>query len=138
MGTRSLTFIHDGDAAKPLTCMYRQYDGYPSGHGLELQQFLAPFKMVNGIGLPTDDMRIASGAGCLAAQMIAHFKDGPGGIYVCAPTTKDAWQEYEYHVHADDQSGIKVKCFAVGKRKNLLFEGSVEAFGEFCNRKEGD
>lgn len=90
MGTRSLTFVHDGDAAKPLTCMYRQYDGYPSGHGLELQQFLAPFKVVNGIG----------------------------------PTT-------------DDQSGIKVKCFAVGKRKNLLFEGSVEAFGEFCNRKEG-
>jgi hypothetical protein len=29
MGTRSLTFVHDGDAAKPLTCMYRQYDGYP-------------------------------------------------------------------------------------------------------------
>ena len=92
--------------------------------------------MVNGIGPTTDDMRIANGAGCLAAQMIAHFKDGPGGIYVYAPTTKDAEQEYEYHIHADDQSGIKVKCFAVGKRKNLLFEGSVEAFGEFCNAKD--
>ena len=138
MGTHSLTFVHDGDNAKPFVCMCRQMDGYPSGHGhgLALQQFLKPIRMINGIG--SDSEHIANGAGCLAAQMIAHFKDGPGGIYVYAPTTKDAWQEYEYHVHADDQSGIKVKCFAVGKRKNLLFEGSVEAFWEFCNRKEGD
>lgn len=135
MGTRSLTFVHDGDNAKPLTCMYRQYDGYPSGHGLELQQFLAPFKMVNGIGPTTDDMRIANGAGCLAAQMIAHFKDGPGGIYVYAPTSKDCWQEYEYHVHAGE-GGIKVKCFSVGRRKELLFEGDVGAFEEFCNAKD--
>lgn len=133
MSTRSLTFVHDGDNAKPFVCMYRQMDGYPSGHGLALQQFLKPIRMVNGIG--SDNEHIANGAGGLAAQMIAHFKNGPGGIYVCAPTSKDCWQEYEYHVHAGE-GGIKVKCFAVGKRKNLLFEGSVEAFGEFCNAKD--
>lgn len=133
MGTRSLTFIHDGDNAKPFVCMYRQYDGYPSGHGLELQQFLKPIRMVNGLG--SDSEHVANGAGCLAAQMVAHFKDGPGGIYLYAPTSKDCWQEYEYHVHASEV-GIKVKCFAVGSRKELLFEGDVDAFGEFCNAKD--
>ena len=133
MGTRSLTFIHDGDNAKPFVCMYRQYDGYPSGHGLELQQFLKPIKMVNGLG--SSDDKVANGAGCLAAQMVAHFKDGPGGIYLYAPTSKDCWQDYEYHVYASE-AGIKVKCFAVGSRKRLLFEGDVGAFEEFCNAKD--
>ena len=134
MGTRSLTLIHDGENAKPFVSMYRQFDGYPSGHGLELQEFLKPINMVNGIG--ATDKKIANGAGCLAAQMVAHFKDGPGGIYLRPATDKDCWQDYEYHVYADEDIGIKVKCFAVGKRKELLFEGDVDAFGEFCNAKD--
>ena len=28
--------------------MYRQFDGYPSGHGVELAQFLAGMVIVNG------------------------------------------------------------------------------------------
>ena len=133
MGPRSLTFIHDGDNAKPFVCMYRQYDGYPSGHGKDLAEFLKPIRMVDGLG--SDSEHVANGAGCLAAQMVAHFKDGPGGIYLNAPTSKNCWQDYEYHVHASE-AGIKVKCFAVGSRKKLLFEGDVDAFGEFCNAKD--
>jgi hypothetical protein len=37
MGTRSLTFVYDGD--EPMINMYRQFDGYPSGHGSELADF---------------------------------------------------------------------------------------------------
>jgi len=48
MGTRALTFVYDGD--KPIVNLYRQYDGYPTGHGAELAQFLDGFKIVNGIG----------------------------------------------------------------------------------------
>ena len=32
MGTRSLTFVYDEYGEKIIN-MYRQYDGYPSGHG---------------------------------------------------------------------------------------------------------
>ena len=31
-------------------CIYRQYDGYPSGHGHELAQFLGSKTLVNGFG----------------------------------------------------------------------------------------
>ena len=47
MGTRSLTVFNDEDG-KEIAVMYRQFDGYPSGHGTELAEFLAGKKMVNG------------------------------------------------------------------------------------------
>lgn len=137
MGTRSLTLICAGISAKPFVNMYRQHDGYPSGHGKELYEFLKPIKMVNGIGI-NDGSKVANGSCCLAAQMVAHFKDGPGGIYLNPPASRDCGQDYEYHVSADYSTGIRVKCFEVGdrNRRTMLFEGSVEAFGEFCNRSE--
>ena len=39
MGTRSLTFVYDEDGRKIIN-MYRQYDGYPSGHGKDLAESL--------------------------------------------------------------------------------------------------
>lgn len=136
MGTRSLTFVCAGTSAKPFVNMYRQHDGYPSGHGKELYEFLKPIKMVNGLTPGAE--KIANGSGCLAAQMVAHFKDGPGGIYLNPPASRDCGQDYEYHISADEYAGIYVKVFEVGihNRRKMLFEGSVDEFGEFCNRTE--
>lgn len=130
MGTRSLTFVYDSND-KPLVCMYRQFDGYPSGYGKELAEFLKPLKMVNGLGV--DVRNVANGAGCLAAQMVAHFKNGPGGIYLYAPEPgADHWQDFEYHVYASDE-GIRVR---VTDPNTQIFEGSVEAFLQFCTKRE--
>lgn len=92
MGTRSITTIIDNAWGRntQVCTMYRQYDGYPSGHGKELAEFLAPIVVVNGMGLD-ETRKIANGAGCLAAQMVQHFKEsaGPGGIYLEAPAPQD-------------------------------------------------
>lgn len=48
MGTRSLTFVYDEDDKTPIVNMYRQFDGYPSGHGADLADFLLPLRLVNG------------------------------------------------------------------------------------------
>ena len=82
MGTRSNTLVYD-DGVQVLN-MYRQMDGYLEGHGAELAAFLLPITTVNGIG-DYNANGIANGAGCLAAQLVAHFKDGVGGIYLQAP-----------------------------------------------------
>ena len=76
MGTRSVTTIYEGD--KPLLAFYRQMDGYPSGHGQELVDFLEGIEMVNGIGVGGEPPKLqqANGAGCLAAQILTHFKTG--------------------------------------------------------------
>lgn len=46
MGTRSITkFIEEG---KEICGLYRQFDGYPEGHGKELAEFLQNMPIVNG------------------------------------------------------------------------------------------
>ena len=111
MGTRSLTKVietytgEDGKTTKreTLTCMYRQFDGYLRGHGLELAEWLQKYTIVNGI--QSDEERvIANGMDCLAAQMFAHFKDGPGGIYCYPPDSKDCGEEYLYEIEQGNEN----------------------------------
>ena len=40
MGTRSLTTFIDNNTKEEIVVMYRQYDGYPGGHGRDLLNFL--------------------------------------------------------------------------------------------------
>ena len=123
MGTRSLTFVYDD--TRRVVCMYRQFDGYPSGHGRELATFLAGFDAgVNGLRVG-ETRKVANGMGCLAAQMVANFKVSSGGFYLYPTNTSDVGEEYEYHVYADKvvvKDGVGVKLFA----------GSWSDFTEYC------
>ena len=120
MGTRSLTFVYDGDV--PVINIYRQYDGYPSGHGHELAQFLDSKTLVNGFG--KQNSFEANGMGCLAAQLIVQLKHGVGGIYIYPVSSTDCFQDYEYHVYED-----KV---IVKNPTAVIFEGTWEEFSQFC------
>ena len=138
MGTRSLTFVYDEDGKK-IVNMYRQMDGYPSGHGLELAEFLEPITMVNGIG--TIKAAIANGPGCLAAQMVAHFKDGPGYIYINPTTAVDCGQDYEYHIATHGEgAGLTITCQRIESlrpfRRKKIFDGSIEEFKAFCEKED--
>ena len=139
MGTRSLTrfietYTDTNEKTKrkktvneEIVVMYRQYDGYPTGHGLELAEFLADGEMVNGIGL--DSKKVFNGMGCLAAQVVANFKKGAGGFYLHKAGTTDCWEEYDYHVIFNaDTKVLTIKCFT--SSKELLFEGTPKEFVE--------
>ena len=121
MGTRSLTFVYDGD--KPIINMYRQYDGYPEGHGIELAEFLMSGEIVNGYS--DNDAKQFNGMGCLAAQMIVHFKKSVGGFYIHAVTDTECWQDYEYHVY---ENRVLVKNPGV-----IIFFGTYKEFSTFCS-----
>jgi hypothetical protein len=124
MGTRSLTFVYDGD--KPIVNMYRQFDGYPSGHGQELAEFLLSGKMVNGYS--DKNKKQFNGMGCLAAQMIAHFKESVGGFYIYSVDSTDCWQDYEYHVYEDKM--------VVKNPTEVIFSGTWTEFNDFCSAEE--
>ena len=136
MGTRCLTFVYDGSNSddgtnEPIMCIYRQYDGYPSGHGHELAQFLNSKTLVNGYG--EQNSVEANGMGCLAAQLVVQLKHGVGGIYIYAPMVgRDHWQDYEYHVY--DNKVIVQNCNTVydSGHKQVIFDGTWEEFGQFC------
>ena len=136
MGTRSLTYIEEShqtavadeennnevhETKQNILCMYRQYDGYLSGHGAELAEFLQDFTVVNGYNSNTPK-RAANGMGCLAAQLIAHFKDGIGNIYIHEPNDSDCGEEYTYTIYEEDGK-VRVRAYDVWAKK-IIFDGT--------------
>ena len=144
MGTRSLTFVYDEQYGrrkpKAIINMYRQYDGYPTGHGAELAEFLAPFTMVSGIST-REKRKVANGMGCLAAQLVSNFKVDAGGFYLYPVTALDCGQDYEYHIYQKDSElrvGITNRgCNFFGLTQSdineKIFDGTVAEMLEFCS-----
>ena len=136
MGTRCLTFVYDDSStddgsAEAIMCIYRQFDGYPSGHGHELAQFLNSKTLVNGYG--KQNSMEANGMSCLAAQLVVQLKHGVGGIYIYAPMVgRDHWQDYEYHVY--ETKVIVKSCATVydSGHYQVIFEGTWQEFAQFC------
>jgi hypothetical protein len=127
MGTRSLTYVYEGET--PIICMYRQFDGYPTGHGQELANFLNELAIGEGISGSPELFTYANGMGCLAAQMIVNFKKSPGGFYIHPiDFNQDVWQEYEYHVYE--------KHVVVKNPTEVIFDGYWSDFLTWTTEKE--
>ena len=120
MGTRSLTFVYEEN--KPIINMYRQFDGYPEGHGAELAEFLLSGEMVNGFS--QTETKQFNGMGCLAAQMIVNFKKSVGGFYIYPIESNSCWQDYEYHVYEE--------TVVVKNPDQVIFDGTWQEFKSFC------
>ena len=103
MGTRSLTHITDND--KTIVTIYRQFDGYPTGMGQDLQEFLKDRVVGNGIPM-NPPPKFSNGMGELAAQLVTHLKiDNPSGnVYLMLPDTEDVWEEYTYRIWYDEDN----------------------------------
>ena len=106
--------------------VYKHYDGYPSGHPVELAEFLNDFRIINGLPYGNDS-KMANGLGCLAAQYIAAFKMKAGDIYVESPDTERDWIEYITYVWGTDNKDIWMSifdiedgCIFVGKPQELI------------------
>ncbi len=124
MSTRALTHIKDSTGEIILT-FYTHCDGYPTGHGKDLAEFLNGFKIVSGLG--GDSGKIANGMECLAAQIIANFKKEPGHTYIYKAGAKDCGEEYVYEISVKGESILKLEGFDAhrsGKKGVCVFTGS--------------
>lgn len=101
MGTRSTTkfIVKRGKDLTPIMNVYQQWDGYISGVGYDLANFLKRKKFINGIRLGQETDEYANGFGCLVAQYVKEFKTGVGSLYI---TDLDDKQEYNYEVIFDE------------------------------------
>jgi hypothetical protein len=100
MGTRSLTTFKEDHNNEEIVVLYRQFDGYPEGHGIDLFRFLNKMNMVNGIA-GGEKRKISNGMSCLAAQMVSYFKDEPGSFYLYRADTRDVGEEYIYTIYVN-------------------------------------
>lgn len=101
--------------------MYRQMDGYPDGHGQELKEFLQGMVITNGICLG-ETRRTANGMGCLAAQVVAHFKKGVGGFYLHPARTRDVWEDYVYTISQED-GRVHLR---ISDRSDTIYDGLID------------
>ena len=139
MGTRSLTRViprqkglsyNDGHnhVEKSVVNIYRQYDGYPDGLGLELAEFLSDFTIVNGLS-PNGARKVANGTGCLAAQLVAYLKDGPGNVYLEPITLHskpgDMWEDYIYTIYPKESEPTYMSIYDVCEKK-CIFVGTAK------------
>lgn len=132
MGTRSLTVVKSEDGKKEIIVMYRQYDGYPAGHGLELAEYLASFRVCNGFGEKVENL--ANGMGCLAGQIVAHFKIEVGQFYLYPSKSRDLGEEWIYTVSLKDgKLQIKVEECRFDVPPKKVFCGDQQEFLTYCN-----
>lgn len=130
MGTRSNTYVYINSQDCQLNednlvvKMYGMYDGYPSGHGLELAKFLKGMRVGNGISSETPEF-FANGMDCLAAQIVAKFKDGPGGFYLL-PCRSNSYSGTDFSYHIGENYAV-VESF-----DKVIFKGTWDEFYDFC------
>ena len=135
MGTRSTYRIieqyknEDGSIENNnLVLIYRQYDGYPTGHPIETAEWLSTGTVVNGLGM-AEERLVFNGAGCLAAQLIAKFKDGPGGTYIHSLSSRgECWEDYLYDIIIKEDRTIEYVCYDNNETKTELFRGTPQEF----------
>jgi len=82
---------------------------------------LQDFNVVNGYNPDTPE-RSANGMGCLAAQLITHFKDGIGNIYIHEPNDSDCGEEYTYTIY-EEEGKVCIRAYDVWAKK-IIFDGS--------------
>ena len=142
MGTRSTYRViqqwTDRDTARikrqNLVLLYAQYDGYPDGHPLDTAKWLASGKIVNGFGITDQQPLLFNGAGCLAAQLIAKYKDGVGGQYIYPMNHRgNCGEDYIYDIIVKDDKEIEYIAYEWNLKNDKvvfkkIFQGSPEDF----------
>ena len=139
MGTRCLTVFAD-ENEKEIAVLYRQFDGYPGGHGVELAEILCPKGRDRGIsnGISGDKF---NGAGCLAAEVVGRFKvlkvlgrsELAGGFYLEPAGTRDVGEEFVYTVRPRGADVIVECSDSEGK---ILFAGPAPAFRKWAREQK--
>jgi hypothetical protein len=158
MGTRSVTIVmHEN--GEELVRIYRQFDGYPDGHGLELAA-LCDRMITNGISgdhmgtlkggelvkPDNDEYTSSNGMGELAAHILFGLKKEHyiGSIYLEAPQGPvNDWAEYVYIVRGKEGEKPTIECttqpgeypFNMQIEEGLIFKGTAKEWLE--KGKEG-
>lgn len=128
MGTRCLTILPERDGGETAV-LYRQFDGYPEGHGVELAEFLSGFTTVDGIS-DVRGPRVANGPECLSAQVIAHFKIEAGNFYLYPAGTRNLGEEYLYFIGYETGKEPTITIF---DRQKEIYSGSASNVLEMLN-----
>lgn len=126
MGTSFLTIFEDNDGEE-ICVMYGVHDGQPKNFGLELAKFIKDIKLVNSL----IDGNIANGIECLVAQVIKHFKSGPGDFYIFPAGKRNMYKEFIYTISENPKEktfNIECQTHFIRYGDKTLFKGTASEF----------
>jgi len=121
MSTRALVRFVNKEG-KNVATIYKHFDGYPEGFGLDLANFLSDMVIVEGIDL-VHKGHVANGMECLAAQVVAFFKQGVGDVYLYPSDTLESDTDVNY-VYIIKDKGDGDVLFIVYNGSRVLFSGN--------------
>ena len=130
MGTSSLTYIYDSEG-EIIIIMYRQYDGYLSGHGSDLADFLKNYlSYLSGKPIVME---------ILAESLFYYFEDRQEYIKQVSLNDPYYWDytDYQYHIFSDRVNIVglnnddKESCSA-SFHKGKEVDWRTNAFKKFC------
>lgn len=131
MGVRSLVrFIDNGEL---VAAVYQQSNGQLSGVGEDLCTFLEGSKLVHGVPVDAVEESLFAGIGCMAAQFIAKYKSGPGGLRLRSAQCAD--EDYNYLVIGGLEAFAPKPLVIEFDGDGKVFSGSLAEFRAFINRE---
>ena len=100
MGTRSITHIHEMESLgeKTVCSFFRHCDGYPSGHGKDLADWLKGKKLVNGMTGEEKTGQDFNRAGTMAVKLMNHIQD-ESGCEVIPTGDSNYGEDFTYDVY---------------------------------------
>lgn len=133
MGTHCLIFFKETKKDKSFACIYRQFDGYPGGNGIDLAKFLEDKKITNGFNSEQEKAgNYANGMGCLSAQVVKHLKERIGNIYLQFPDENEK-ESFVYTVYGEGEKIIIEVKDCYDTKKN--FKGTPAEFLKRFNER---
>jgi len=130
MGKRSLTVLKERNTAgeeKEIVVIYKQWNCQLIGHGRGLAEMLTGYKVTKGFNPDDKRKKVASGAGCMAAQIVMAMKEQfpVGEIYLKPAGTRNCGEEYIYEVIIETEKPIEM---IVTKGGEVLYSGPADRF----------
>lgn len=148
MGTRALIHLCDGPD-NGIATLCSQFDGYPSGLGYRIADFLAKGHLVNGIQVGSDlekrheagTANLFNGMHSLAALLIAEFKGrDSGGFYLYPHGTSNIGEEFVYSIYRfgaypgfGEEGVIHMTCKSTYSGDTETYDGPASGFRDWYN-----
>jgi len=82
--------------------------------------------LINGISAGHTKDNSFNGMSCLAAALVAHFKQDIGGVYLYPPSSRDMWEEYTYFI--DGETGGRPTITVIDYAGHQIFTGPAEEY----------
>lgn len=125
MGTKALIRVFD-EENHLLLGIYQHSDGYLSGLGRKLAEFLENIKFEGYSFEERVVGKAANGMGCLAAQIVAYLKDDWGHVYIVPPSLAEHDSQATHYCYDIHSNYVKVTHLS-----KMRFKGSFKDFGDY-------